>query len=68
MNINLKKYGEINLKKYKILEEPIKMNKITDPQVLHDEFVKIGFKETTYDELKSGIIMELNAIKILDGR
>ena len=29
------------------------MNKINDPNILHDEFIKIGFKETTYDELKN---------------
>jgi hypothetical protein len=27
--------------------------KITDPEILCDEFIKIGFKETTYEELKS---------------
>ena len=29
------------------------VNKITDPEILYDEFIKIGFKETTYEELKS---------------
>lgn len=28
------------------------MNKIVDPQVLEGEFVRLGFKEVTYDELK----------------
>ncbi len=27
------------------------MKKIIDPNELHDEFIKIGFKETTYNEL-----------------
>ena len=27
------------------------MNNISDPQILHDKLLKLGFKETTYDEL-----------------
>ena len=44
------------------------VNKITDPEILHDEFIKIGFKETTYEELKSWKKMELNMIEILAGK